>query len=147
MPSLPKPVRRGRRATDGAGSTDRRAVVKMEPETPMASRKPENNPEHQDDLAVVEQPKVKRPRRYTVVLHNDDYTTRNFVVVVLMKFFHKSETEATQIMLHVHHKGYGIVGVFTRDVAETKAAQVMDYAREHGHPLKCTAEPEGFGGE
>lgn len=111
----------------------------------MASRKPASNPEHQDDLAVVEQPKVKRPRRYTVVLHNDDYTTRTFVVVVLMKFFHKSETEATQIMLHVHHKGYGVVGVFPRDVAETKAAQVMDYAREHGHPLKCTAEPEGFG--
>jgi ATP-dependent Clp protease adaptor protein ClpS len=47
-------------------------------------------------------------------------------------------------MLHVHHKGYGIVGTFTRDVAETKASQVMDYAKEHGHPLKCTAEPEGF---
>jgi ATP-dependent Clp protease adaptor protein ClpS len=49
-------------------------------------------------------------------------------------------------MLHVHHKGYGIVGDFTRDVAETKATQVMDYAKEHGHPLRCTAEPEGFGG-
>jgi ATP-dependent Clp protease adaptor protein ClpS len=111
----------------------------------MAARKPESDPEHQDDLAVVEQPKVKQPRRYTVVLHNDDYTTMEFVVLVLMKFFHKSETEATQIMLHVHHRGFGVVGVFPRDVAETKAVQVMDYAKEHGHPLKCTAEPEGFG--
>jgi ATP-dependent Clp protease adaptor protein ClpS len=110
----------------------------------MATKRPNQSPEHEDDLAVVEKPKVKRPRRYQVVLHNDDYTTMEFVVHVLMKFFHKSETESTQIMLHVHHKGYGIVGLFTRDVAESKAAQVMDYAKEHGHPLRCTAEPEGF---
>ena len=109
---------------------------------------PENdkdNPEREDDLAVVERPKVERPRRYVVVFHNDDYTTMDFVVRVLEKFFHMDETQATQIMLHVHHKGYGIVGVFTRDVAETKATQVTHYAKEHGHPLKCTAEPEGFG--
>jgi ATP-dependent Clp protease adaptor protein ClpS len=63
----------------------------------------------------------------------------------LIKFFHKSVSEATHIMLHVHHRGYGVVGVFTRDVAETKATQVMDYAKEYGHPLRCTAEPEGYG--
>jgi ATP-dependent Clp protease adaptor protein ClpS len=111
----------------------------------MATRKPAANPEHQDDLAVEERPVTQKPRRYNVVLHNDDYTTMEFVELVLMKFFHKSETEATQIMLHVHHKGFGIVGVFTRDVAESKAVQVMDFAKEHGHPLRCTAEPEGFG--
>ncbi len=110
----------------------------------MATKRPNQSPEHDEDLAVVEKPKVKRPRRYHAVLHNDDYTTMEFVVHVLIKFFHKSETEATQIMLHVHHKGYGIVGLFARDVAESKAAQVMDYAKEHGHPLRCTAEPEGF---
>jgi len=88
---------------------------------------------------------VTPPRMWRVLLHNDDYTTMEFVVLVLMKFFHLSETEATQIMLHVHHKGYGIVGTYTRDVAETKAAQVSDFAKEHGHPLRCTAEPEGFG--
>lgn len=110
----------------------------------MATRK-----QHQEDgdLELVEKPKTKRPRRYHVVFHNDDYTTMEFVVHVLMKFFHQSETEATQVMLQIHHKGYGIVGVFTRDVAETKVKQVTDYAKENGHPLRCTAEPEGFGKE
>ena len=111
----------------------------------MASQKPTPTPKQQDDLEVVERPTTRQPKKYVVVLHNDDYTTMEFVVLVLMKFFHMDETAATQVMLHVHHKGYGIVGTFTRDVAETKATQVMDFAQEHGHPLKCTAEPEGFG--
>jgi ATP-dependent Clp protease adaptor protein ClpS len=110
----------------------------------MATERP-NDPEREGDLSLDERPKVERPRRYVVVLHNDDYTTMEFVVHVLMKFFHLGPTESTQIMLHVHHKGYGIVGTYTRDVAETKAALVTDYAKEHGHPLRCTAEPEGFG--
>jgi ATP-dependent Clp protease adaptor protein ClpS len=97
------------------------------------------------DVAVEERQRTQRPRRYLVVFHNDDYTTMEFVVHVLTKFFHKSETAATQIMLHVHHKGYGVVDTFTRDVAETKAAIVMAYAQKHAQPLKCTAEPEGFG--
>ncbi|MDX2053902.1 MAG: ATP-dependent Clp protease adapter ClpS [Polyangiaceae bacterium] len=107
--------------------------------------KPGGTPKEDDGLAVADKPKTERPRRYQVVLHNDDYTTMEFVVHVLTKFFHLSDTEATSIMLQVHHKGYGIVGLFTRDVAETKASQVMEYAKEHGHPLKCTAEPEGLG--
>ncbi len=74
-------------------------------------------------LALDERQKTKRPRKYHVVFHNDDYTTMEFVVHVLEKFFHKGETEATQIMLEVHHKGYGIVGVFTRDIAESKASR------------------------
>lgn len=111
----------------------------------MATERPKHRPEYEDDLVLDERPRVERPRRYVVVLHNDDYTTMEFVVHVLMKFFHLGETEATQVMLHVHHKGYGIVGTYTRDVAETKAAQVMAYAKEHGHPLRCSAEPEGFG--
>ncbi|HYO96236.1 MAG TPA: ATP-dependent Clp protease adapter ClpS [Polyangiaceae bacterium] len=113
----------------------------------MATERPKKDPEQQGDLSLDERPHVERPRRYVVVLHNDDYTTMEFVVHVLMKFFHLTETESTQVMLHVHHKGYGIVGAYTRDVAETKAAQVMAYAEEHGHPLRCTAEPEGFGDE
>ena len=100
-----------------------------------------------DELEVVERRKTKRPRRYQVVLHNDDYTTMQFVVHVLIKFFNKDETAASHIMLHVHHRGYGIVDTFPRDVAETKAEQVMDYAKQNGHPLRCTAEPEGHGGE
>ena len=105
---------------------------------------PSRRKKEEGELGVVEKTTTREPRRYQVVLHNDDYTTMEFVVHILEKFFHKSETEATQIMLHVHHKGYGIVGTFTRDEAETKASQVMDYAKQHGHPLKCTAEPEGF---
>jgi ATP-dependent Clp protease adaptor protein ClpS len=108
----------------------------------VASENPDKN--EQGDTELLDRAATKRPRRYQVVLHNDDYTTMEFVVFVLTKFFHKTETEATQIMLRVHHRGYGIVGLFTRDIAETKAAQVMDFAKEHGHPLRCTAEPEGF---
>jgi ATP-dependent Clp protease adaptor protein ClpS len=106
-----------------------------------------DRPEEKDDVAVAERPKTQQPRKYVVVFHNDDYTTMDFVVHVLMKFFHLDETAATRVMLQVHKKGYGIAGVFSRDIAETKAMQVMDYAKEHGHPLKCSAEPEGFGGD
>jgi ATP-dependent Clp protease adaptor protein ClpS len=113
----------------------------------MASDRPKVRPEQDEGVSIQEKPKVERPRRYLVVLHNDDYTTMEFVVHVLEKFFHMDETAATKVMLHVHHRGYGVVGTFTRDVAETKASQVMAYAKEHGHPLRCTAEPEGFGEE
>jgi ATP-dependent Clp protease adaptor protein ClpS len=108
------------------------------PEKPPTQRPKE---ELDGDLAIAERQVTKRPRRYQVVFHNDDYTTMEFVVHVLMKFFHKTESESTQIMLSVHYKGYGVVGVFTRDVAETKAEQVVAYAKENGHPLQVTAEP------
>jgi ATP-dependent Clp protease adaptor protein ClpS len=108
----------------------------------MSERRPPEDPAQEDDLRVAERARTKRPRRYQVVLHNDDYTTMEFVVEVLMQFFQKDITQARHIMLHVHHKGYGIVDTFPRDVAETKAEQVMDFAKEHGHPLRCTAEPE-----
>src|SRR5215831_8619517 len=104
------------------------------------------NPSHkedsQGDLATERESRVEKVRRFKVVFHNDDYTTMEFVVLVLMKFFHKSETEATHIMLSVHHKGYGIAGLYTKDVAESKVAQVHDFAKEHGMPLRLTAEPE-----
>ena len=115
----------------------------------MAAKKqppkgPRMDPEREGGLDVAERrPKTKKPRRYHVVFHNDDYTTMEFVVHVLVNLFHKTETEATTIMLHVHHRGHGIAGTFSRDVAETKAQQTMDYAKKHSHPLKVTAEPEG----
>jgi ATP-dependent Clp protease adaptor protein ClpS len=92
-------------------------------------------------VLVERERKTAQARRYSVIFHNDDYTTREFVVHVLMKYFGKSETEATHLMLTVHHKGRGIAGVYTRDIAETKAQTTMDYAAKHGYPLKVTAEP------
>ena len=82
----------------------------------MPERPSPSNPTHEDDLQIVERARTKRPRRYQVVLHNDDYTTMEFVIEVLMRFFQKDITQARHIMLHVHHKGYGIVGTFSRDV-------------------------------
>jgi ATP-dependent Clp protease adaptor protein ClpS len=86
--------------------------------------------------------KLKRPRLYRVLLHNDDYTTREFVVQVLHTVFHCGEQEAIRIMLHVHHTGVGVAGVFTREVAETKIQRVERMARAHEFPLRLTMEPE-----
>jgi ATP-dependent Clp protease adaptor protein ClpS len=85
----------------------------------------------------------RRARRYQVVMHNDDYTTMEFVVAILMKHFHKPPAEALHVMLQVHHKGAGIAGIYTRDVAETKVAEVIDEARQEGMPLLLTVEPHG----
>ena len=87
-------------------------------------------------------PKTKKPSLYKVLLLNDDYTPMEFVVHVLEKYFNKGREDATRIMLHVHHKGVGICGVYTYEVAETKVTQVIDFARQHGHPLQCTMEKE-----
>jgi len=98
----------------------------------------------QGDVRVVERTetkkKVERPRRYKVLLHNDDYTTMEFVVMVLQDVFHKTAADATQIMLHVHRNGIGVAGVYTYEVAETKVAIVEAMARQHEFPLKCTME-------
>lgn len=84
--------------------------------------------------------KLKKPPLYKVLLHNDDYTTKEFVVQILQYVFHKEHTEAVQIMLHVHRKGIGVAGIYPYDIAETKAALVENLAREHEYPLKCTVE-------
>ncbi len=97
--------------------------------------------EHAAGAAVQEaRPELKPPPRYRVLLLNDDFTPMDFVVQVLELFFHLSREKATQIMLHVHTRGVGVCGVFSRDVAETKVAQVKDFARRHQHPLMCTME-------
>jgi ATP-dependent Clp protease adaptor protein ClpS len=103
---------------------------------------PTKEPAEGDDVELEDKPISATPRRYKVIFHNDDYTTMEFVVEVLKRFFHKTDTEAMHIMLTVHKSGAAVAGVYTRDVAETKSTQVMDYARENGMPLLLTTEPE-----
>ena len=98
------------------------------------------NPE--TGIIVKTKPKTKKPAMYKVLMLNDDYTPMEFVVHALEYFFGKNREEATRIMLHVHRRGVGICGVFTYEVAETKVTQVIDYARQHQHPLQCTLEKE-----
>src|SRR5512132_4278178 len=87
--------------------------------------------------------KTKKPSMYKVLMLNDDYTPMEFVVHVLERFFAKSHEDAVRIMLHVHHRGVGVCGVFTYEIAEAKVNQVMDLARQHQHPLQCTIEKDG----
>jgi len=90
------------------------------------------------ELGTLEKPKTERPPLYEVLLHNDDYTTQEFVVYVLMKFFQHDATTARKIMLHVHTKGIGVAGVFPFDIAETKVHQVVEFSREHEMPLQSS---------
>ena len=93
-----------------------------------------------DVVVEEEQPKLKRPPLYRVVLINDDYTPMEFVVDILESVFGMERTRATQVMLEVHTKGKGICGVFNFEIAETKVAQVMGISQQHQHPLLCTME-------
>ena len=86
--------------------------------------------------------KLKKPPLYKVLLHNDNYTTMEFVVFVLAQIFNHPETEAFRIMLQVHTQGIGVAGVYTREIAETRIAKVMTLAREYEYPLLCTMEEE-----
>ncbi len=106
--------------------------------------KSQNSEEDQSghhDLVVQEaKPKLKKPALYRVDLQNDDYTPMEFVIDVLMMFFSMSQEQSTQVMLAVHTKGKGICGTFTKDVADTKASQVNQFARDSKHPLLCEVE-------
>ena len=100
-------------------------------------------PDKQDGTVLERQEqKAKPPSMYKVVLMNDDYTPMEFVVHILERIFNKNREEAVEIMLHVHRHGVGVCGVFTFEVAETKVAQVIEFARRHEHPLQCTMEKE-----
>ena len=95
-----------------------------------------------DTTLLIEQarPKLKKPPLYQVILINDDYTPMEFVVHILEAIFNHDREKATQIMLNVHKQGKGICGIYTKDIAETKVAQVNNYARENKHPLLCDME-------
>ncbi|NNF99031.1 MAG: ATP-dependent Clp protease adapter ClpS [Desulfobacteraceae bacterium] len=100
----------------------------------------QNLPDIREDTEALTRDEVADPPMYRVLLHNDDYTTMEFVVQVLMYIFNKPVEEATRIMLNVHRNGIGICGVYTYEIAETKVDAVNTFARENGHPLKCTME-------
>lgn len=122
-----------------------RDTLRRDPHPTHPDAMAENPKEREDkegDLAVKRERKTEKVRRYQVIFHNDDYTTKWFVVMVLERFFHMSETTAMSFMLAVHTYGHGVAGVYPKDIAETKAAQVMDFAKEYGMPLRVTAEPE-----
>lgn len=96
--------------------------------------------EHDHGVVTQRKKKLAPPPQFKVLLHNDDYTTMEFVVQVLQSVFHRSHSDATQIMLHIHRTGIGVAGVFTHELAETKVAVVEALARQNEYPLKCTIE-------
>lgn len=96
----------------------------------------------QEGVAIKERTRTKKPPLYKVILHNDDYTTKEFVVMVLRAIFHKSETDAHRIMLHVHTNGIGVAGVYSYQIAETKMAKTMQLAQRYEYPLQLSMEPE-----
>ncbi len=108
----------------------------------MAMSERGKDPRLESDLGVVteKEPKTAKPPLYQVLLHNDDYTTMEFVVQILMEVFHRPHVEAVQIMLHVHRRGIGVAGVYPYEVAETKVATVHALARKFEYPLKCSLE-------
>ncbi len=91
-------------------------------------------------VTELERNQTKPPRQYKVLLLNDDFTTMDFVIEVLKKFFAKTQEQATQIMLKIHNEGSAVCGVYSKDIAETKVMQVMEFAAQHGHPLRCHME-------
>lgn len=105
-------------------------------------KRPVRKDERQTGIELKERTKTKRPAMYRVLLHNDDYTTKEFVVWLLTTLFHRSESDATAIMNHVHHKGAGVAGIYTFEVAETKVTKGMSLARAAEFPLQLTMEPE-----
>lgn len=121
-----------------------------DPKTPPPAKPPPSKPgkpqrKGDQQVGVAVRDRVERPRRFKVLLHNDDFTPMEFVILVLMDLFHRSSAEATRIMLHVHRNGIGIAGVFSREVAETKALRTIQSARDAGYPLMASTEPESSG--
>ncbi|MEM9398161.1 MAG: ATP-dependent Clp protease adapter ClpS [Pseudomonadota bacterium] len=110
-------------------------------QTPQGTRDADEQQEGDGSLLLEEvKPELEKPPLYKVILINDDYTPMEFVVEVLETFFKMNREQATQVMLTVHTQGRGVCGIFTRDIAETKSAQVNQYARDHQHPLLCEIE-------
>jgi ATP-dependent Clp protease adaptor protein ClpS len=100
------------------------------------------NPQHDGDVLAESEQRLQKPPLFKVLLHNDNYTTMDFVVFILMHVFNRSETDAIAVMLQVHNQGIGIAGVYTHEIAETKVLRVAALAQENEYPLLCTLEEE-----
>lgn len=98
-------------------------------------------PKEQSSVRERQRTDLREPRRYKVIIHNDDFTTMDFVVMVLMTVFHKSQAEAEQLMLQVHHSDQAVVGIYSYDVAQSKIQRATMMAREEGFPLRLTCQP------
>ncbi|MBI5889974.1 MAG: ATP-dependent Clp protease adapter ClpS [Nitrosomonadales bacterium] len=94
----------------------------------------------QENVSLLEHSKTKPPKLYKVILINDDFTTMEFVIEVLKTFFSMGMERATQVMLKIHNEGSAVCGVYPKDIAETKVTQVSEFAKQHGHPLRCHTE-------
>lgn len=100
----------------------------------------DHDPHNQSGVATLPKTRLREPHLYQVLIINDDYTTMEFVITVLQKYFHKALAEATRIMMSVHQQGRGVCGVYPHDIASTKVVQVTEYARKHEMPLRCEME-------
>ena len=144
------PARRPRAPSPLAGVAARRVRIADDPRRVRMADDPDrrvrlaDDPDREGQTGVITKPKPKtqKPPLYKVLLLNDDYTPMEFVVAVLERFFGMSHAQAFELMLTVHKKGVAVVGVFSYEIAETKVAQVMDFAQRHQHPLQCTMEKE-----
>ena len=135
MTSLAGTCRKGNAAVTSGGDTKPDYAARMQGDDDRG-----NAPGRGTAVITRTKPKTKKPSLYRVLILNDDYTPMEFVVHVLERFFQKDREAATRIMLHVHNHGVGECGVYTYEVAETKVTQVMDFARQHQHPLQCVRE-------
>ena len=125
--------------------TELAPVIRIMRVLKMADKKTGDNNSDRDadgNIALDERVKTKKPSLYRVLMLNDDYTPMEFVVMVLQRYFGHNSESAQRIMLHVHQRGVGVCGIFTYEIAETKAAQVMNFARQNEHPLQLQLEKE-----
>jgi len=102
----------------------------------------DNNDNDERGTSTIIKNKVELPKKYKVLLHNDDYTTMEFVIFILQSVFHKTIEEAEKIMFEVHRSGIGLCGIYTFEIAESKSKKVAQLAEDHSHPLMCSIEPE-----
>jgi len=117
-------------------------IIKLAIHPQMQSDEMSGNPDFEESSGIAVEDEVKKPKMYRVLMHNDDYTTMEYVILVLKKFFSKNQSEAEQIMLKIHNSGIGLCGIYTFEIAEAKTIQVSKHARGNGQPLRVTFEPE-----